>query len=88
MDVRRMHVVHALVVGAAVVTFLFVILWASEASGLGPLPSQFVDMFKPDAGQSIWTPLVRGIPVALSMGAAGGAAIAVFANMFRFLDKR
>ena len=85
---RRMHVLHALAVGAAVLGFLFVLLWATEAVGLGPFPSEFSNMFRGGPEESVWAPLLRGMPPALSLGAAAGAAVAVFANMFRFLDKR
>ena len=84
----RMHVIHALAVGAAVAGFFFILLWASEAAGVSPFPPQFTEMFRPTPDQNLWTPLLQGIPAALSVGAAGGAAIAVFANMFRFLDTR
>lgn len=85
---RRMSVVHAMVVGAAVAAFLFVLLWATEAAGVGPFPPEFVNMFRGASHRDIWTALQDGMPVTLLMGAAAGAAIAVFANMFRFLDKQ
>ncbi len=86
--VQRMHVIHALVVGAAVLGFLFILLWATEAVGIGPFPPQFMEMFRGDPQEGAWVSLMRGMPTALSLGAAAGTAIAVFANMFRFLDKR
>ena len=87
-DARHMSIMHAAVVGAAVVAFLFVLFWASEAAGVGPLPREFVNMFIDGGRQNLWAQLLGGMPKALLLGALAGAAIAVFANLFRFLDRR
>jgi hypothetical protein len=83
-----MHVVHAMAVGAAVAAFLFALLWASEAAGFDPLAPQWPDLLRIEADGGSWATLGRGMPGAIVLGAAAGAAIAVFANALRFLDRR
>jgi hypothetical protein len=82
----RMGVLHALAVGAAVAGFLFVLLWASEAAGLVLIPPEFLEMLSDDA--SPFAVLLAGLPAAAALGAVCGASVAVFANLFRFLDRR
>lgn len=79
---HRLGVAHAAATGAAVVLFLLVLLWASAASGA--LPHLRV----------LFGPMGAGSPAALLIGALYGAvigalsglAIAVFYNLFRFLN--
>jgi hypothetical protein len=83
----RMGVLHAVAVGAAVLGFLFVLLWAGEALGIGPSTDALMRALTDGAREASLQALIRGLPVALVFGAIGGAMLAVFANLFRFLDR-
>ncbi len=84
----RIGVLHAVAVGAATLGFLFVLLWAGEALGIGPSTDALIEALAGSAREASLHALIRGIPMALLLGAVGGAMLAVFANMFRFLDPR
>jgi hypothetical protein len=81
-----MDVLHAIVVGAAMVAFLFVLLWATEATGFAP--TRFTAILAGAAAPTALSALGQGLPWALGFGAAGGASLAVFSNTFRFLMRR
>ena len=78
---RSLSPLHLAATGAAVLVFLFVVLWAGAA--FGALASLRV-LFAPYGEGSPWT-LAIGIASALGLGALMGLAVAIFYNMFRFL---
>lgn len=84
---RRMSIVHSLAVGAAVLGFLFVLLWASEALGLGSSTRAWLEALTRDAREASLQGLIRGLPFALAFGAIGGAMVAIFANLFHVIDR-
>jgi hypothetical protein len=82
-----MSVVHALVVGAAVAAFLFIVMWATEAAGVLPI--------SPDLRAILFQTTERGpaaplydLGYTVAFGAILGASIAIFANLLNFLDRR
>lgn len=83
----RMGLLHAIVVGAAVLGFLFIVLWAGEAVGFAPTTHRFVAIFAGDGEPASVSVLGRGLPFALGLGAAAGALLALFSNLFAFLDR-
>lgn len=83
----RLSVVHAIVVGAAVLGFLFILLWAGEAGGFAPTTHRFVAIFAGDGETSSVSALMQGLPPALAIGALTGALLALFSNLFRFLGR-
>lgn len=84
---HRMSILHAIVVGASTIGFLFVLLWASEALGIGPSREGFMRALATSAREASLQALIRGLPMAFALGAVGGAMLAIFANLFRFLDR-
>lgn len=84
---RRMNVVHALVVGAAVTAFLLIILWATEAAGVLPLSPDLRGLLFQASERGPAAPLYD-VGFAIAFGAVAGAAIAIFANLLSFLDRR
>ena len=84
---KGMSVLHALVVGAAVFGFLFVLLWAGEAVGIGPSTRRLMEALTQSAADASMSALLFSLPFAIAFGAIGGASLAIFANVFRFLDK-
>lgn len=85
-----MDVLHALVVGAAVLGFLFVLCWAGEAGGVDayvPMTHRFVSIFTSAPETSSPAALAEGLPWAIAFGAVSGSALALFANAFRFLTR-
>ncbi len=84
---QRMNVIHALVVGAAVTTFLFVILWATEAAGVLPLSPDLRGLLFQTGEQAPTAPLYN-LSFLIAFGAVAGASIAIFANLLSFLDRR
>lgn len=85
---KNMSVLHTLAVGAAMFGFLFVLLWASEAAGVGPLARHLMETLTRGAADASLSALLYSLPFAVGFGAIGGASLAIFANVFRFLDKR
>jgi hypothetical protein len=88
---KGMSVVHALVVGAAVLGFLFILCWAGDAVGIDayvPTTHRFVSIFTAASETSSPAALAGGLPWALAFGAVAGAALALFANAFQFLGRR
>lgn len=83
----RMGVLHAVAVGAATLGFFFVLLWASEALGIGPSREGLMRALAGSAREASLQALLRGLPMALALGALGGAMLAIFANLLRFLDR-
>jgi hypothetical protein len=83
----RMSLLHAVAVGAAVLGFLFILLWASDASGIAPATHRFVEIFAGSGEGPPIAALERGLPLALAMGALAGALLAVFSNLFRSLAR-
>lgn len=83
----RVGILHAVAVGAATLGFLFVLLWASEALGIGPSREGLMRALASSAREASLHALIRGLPIALFFGAIGGAMLAIFANLFRFLDR-
>lgn len=84
---KNMSVLHALVVGAALFGFLFVLLWAGEAAGIGPSTRRLLEVLTQTAADASTQALLWSLPFAIGFGAIGGALLAIFANVFRFLDK-
>lgn len=85
---NRMSLLHAIAVGAAVLGFLFVLCWAGEALGFVPATHRFVSIFTGTTEGSTSEALVKGLPWAIGIGALTGALVAVFSNLFQFLDRR
>ncbi|WP_395645887.1 hypothetical protein [Terricaulis sp.] len=83
---RRTSVLHSVAVGAAALGSLFILLWASEALGIGPSTRALMHQLALSAREASLQALIRGLPFALAFGAFGGAMVAIFANVFRFLD--
>lgn len=83
----RMSISHALAVGAALLGFLFILLWASEALGVSSSTRAWFEALARDAREASLQALIRGLPLALACGAIGGAMVAIFANLFRVLDR-
>ncbi len=83
----RMGVVHSIAVGAAVLGFLFILFWAGEAGGFAPTTHRFVAIFAGDGETSGVSALTQGLPLALGIGALTGALMALFSNLFRFLER-
>lgn len=84
---RRMSVLHALVVGAAVTAFLFIVLLATEAAGVLPLSPDLHDLLFQTVERGPAAPLYD-LGLTVAFGAIAGASIAVFANLLSFLDRR
>jgi hypothetical protein len=88
---KTMSVLHALVVGAAVLGFLFVLCWAGDAVGIDayvPTTHRFVSIFTASPETSSPAALIGGLPWAAAFGAVAGAAVAIFGNAFQFLGRR
>lgn len=83
---HRMNVVHALIVGAAVTAFLLTILWATEAAGVLPLSPNFRSLLF-QTGEQGPAPFYN-VGFTIALGALVGASIAIFANLFSFIDRR
>lgn len=79
---ESLGLLHAAATCAAVVLFLFILLWASAASGA--IPPVMRALFGP-MGAGSPTALAIGAVCALVMGALIGLLVAVFYNFFRFL---
>jgi hypothetical protein len=78
---RALGLLHAAATGAAVVVFLFVLLWATSASGTMP---HLRALFGPMGAGSPFALLVAAL-YALALGALIGLLVAIFHNAFRFL---
>ena len=83
----RMGFLHAIAVGAAVLGFLFILFWTGEAGGFAPATHRFVSIFAGDGEGASISVLANGLPFALAIGALSGALLALFSNLFRFLDR-
>lgn len=84
-DVRphhRLGIAHAAATGAAVLLFLFILFWASAASGAMP---HLRVLFGPMGAGSPMALLIMAI-YALALGAIVGLMVAIFYNLFRFLS--
>ena len=84
---RRIGVLHALVVGAAVAAFLLIVFWATEAAGVLPLSAEVRSLLFQTAERGPAAPLYD-LGFMVAFGAIAGASIAIFANMLSFLDRR
>lgn len=84
---RRMSILHALVVGAAVAGFLFVAFWATEAAGIMPLSPELHDLVFQRGERGPSDP-IYDLAFTIGFGAILGASIAIFANLLGFLDRR
>lgn len=84
---RRMGLLHAIAVGAAVLGFLFVLFWAGDALGFVPATHRFLSIFTSNPETSSVSALAEGLPMALIVGALTGALLAVFSNLLRFLER-
>jgi hypothetical protein len=80
-------VLHALIVGAAVTAFLFIVLWATEAAGVLPLSPDLRSLLFQTAERGPAAPLYD-LGFTIAFGAIAGASIAIFANLLSFLDRR
>lgn len=78
----RIGLLHAGATGAAVLVFLFILFWASAASGA--LPHLRV-LFGPMGAGSPFA-LMIGATYAIITGALAGLLLAIFYNLFGFLN--
>lgn len=85
---RRMNALHALVVGAAVAAFLFIVLWATEAAGVLPLSPELREMLFQTGERGPSASPLYDLGFTVAFGAIAGASIAIFANLLSFLDRR
>jgi hypothetical protein len=84
---RKVGLLHAIAVGAAVVGFLFVLLWAGDALGFIPATHRFVSVFTTNPETSSVSALAEGLPLAVAFGALTGALLAIFSNLLNFLQR-
>jgi hypothetical protein len=72
---------HSAATGAAVLVFLFILFWASAASGALP---HLRALFEPMGAGSPFA-LMVGAAYAVVVGALAGLFVAIFYNLFGFL---
>jgi hypothetical protein len=68
----KRHSFEATIVGALLLSIIFLLCWITSARG--NIPHAFVELFTAEPGGSV-SAIFGGLPLALGFGAAGGALV-------------
>ena len=80
--IPRLSVLRTALVGAAVLGVLYVVCWIGTAFAVPPVSHMFISIFTPQPVGS-QAALLEGTVWAIGFGAASGALVAIFFNLFK-----